>query len=124
MIQASTPYRAGIAVAVLASFLIVWTTIVRDDGLGIGFFMIILAAALASFSASFSPAGMARAMAGAAGMQALLAIAIVTAPSTANLPGGATKILIFSAAYATLWLIAALCFHAAARGSAPIAAAR
>ena len=33
-------YRAGVAVAVVASFLTVWTTIVRDDGNGMGFFMV------------------------------------------------------------------------------------
>ena len=32
-------YRAGVGIAIVASFLTVWTTIVRDDGTGIGYFM-------------------------------------------------------------------------------------
>ena len=58
----SRAYRAGAAIAVVASFLTVWTTIVRDDGTGAGSFMLILAAAVGGFSAWFQPAGMARAM--------------------------------------------------------------
>ncbi|MEP7131494.1 MAG: hypothetical protein ABI770_10230 [Sphingomicrobium sp.] len=36
-------YRAGVAVAVLAAFLTVWTTLVRDDGTGIAYFLLIMA---------------------------------------------------------------------------------
>ncbi len=61
-------YRAGIAVAVLASFLTVWTTIVRDDDGG-GFFLLIMAAAVGAFAVRFEPAGMARTMVGVAVMQ-------------------------------------------------------
>lgn len=39
----SRAYRVGVAVALVASFLTVWTTIVRDDGTGMGYFMVILA---------------------------------------------------------------------------------
>lgn len=109
-------YRAGIAVAAVTSFVIVWTTIVRDDGNGIGFFLVIMAAWVAGFAASFRPAGMARAMVGVAAMQVLLGIAIATAPSTASLPGASFKIVSSSAAYTVLWLIAALRFRTAAKG--------
>ena len=74
-------YRAGIAVVLATSFLTVWTTVVRDDGNGIGFFLLIMAAAVGAFSAWFRPAGMARTMLGVAIMQVLLGIAIATAPS-------------------------------------------
>ena len=97
------------------SFLIVWTTIVRDDGNGIGFFLVIMAAAVSAFSAWFRPPGMARAMLGVAIMQSLLGVAIATAPSTETLPGGPTKVLLFSAGFSALWLISAACFRAAAR---------
>jgi len=48
----SGSYRAGIGVAVVAALLTVWTTIVRDDGNGIGFFMVIMAVAVGWFAAA------------------------------------------------------------------------
>ena len=112
----SRAYRAGVAVALMASFLTVWTTIVRDDGTGIGFFLLIMAAAVGGFSAWFRPAGMARTMLGVAIMQAFLGLAIATAPSTASVPGGPLKILVFSGFFAAIWLISAAFFRAAAKG--------
>lgn len=109
-------YRLGVAMAVATSFLTVWTTIVRDDGNGIGFFMLILAAVVGGFSASFRAAGLARTMLGVALMQVLLGLLIATAPSTATVPNGSLKILVSSAVFAGLWLIAAALFHTAARG--------
>ena len=109
----SRAYRSGVAVAILASFLTVWTTVVRDDGTGIGWFLVIMAAAVGSFSAWFRPAGMARTMLGVATMQALLGIAIATAPSSATMPGGSLKALLFSGFFAALWLISAAFFRAA-----------
>src|SRR3954452_19014570 len=55
-------YRAGVAVALATAFLTVWTTVVRDDGNGIGFFLLIMAAMVGGFSAWFRPAGLARTM--------------------------------------------------------------
>jgi hypothetical protein len=111
----SRAYRAGVAVALVTSFLIVWTTIVRDDGTGIGYFMVIMAAGVGGFSAWFRPAGMARSMLGVAIMQALLGALIATAPSTASLPGGSFKVLLFSGFFTALWLISAIFFRAAAQ---------
>jgi cadmium resistance protein CadD (predicted permease) len=112
----SRAYRAGVAIAAVASFLTVWTTIVRDDGNGIGFFMLVMAALVGAFSAEFRPAGMARAMLGVAIMQALLGIAIATEPSRAIMAEGSFKILLFSAFFAALWLIAATFFRIAPKG--------
>jgi hypothetical protein len=112
----SNAYRAGVAVAVLTSFLAVWTTIVRDDGNGIGFFMVIIAVAVGWFAAGFRAAGMARTMLGVAVMQGLLGSLIATAPVTASLPGGPLKILVSSAVLAALWLTSGALFRAAARG--------
>ena len=109
----SGAYRAGVAVAVVASLLTVWTTVVRDDGTGIGWFLVIMAALVGSFSAWFRPAGMARTMLGVAIMQALLGVAIATAPSTASTPDGPLKALLFSGFFAALWLISAALFRAA-----------
>jgi hypothetical protein len=113
----SGAYRAGVAVALVTSFATVWTTIVRDDGNGIGFFLLIMAAAVGAFAAWFRPAGMARTMVGVAIMQALLGVAIATAPSTATLPDGGFKLLLFSGMLAALWLTSAALFRAAAKAS-------
>ena len=117
----SRAYRAGVAVALLASFLTVWTTIVRDDGNGIGFFLLIMAAAVGGFAAWFRPAGMARTMIGVAFMQAMLGLAIATAPSTAAMPDGSLRILVFSGFFAALWLVSAVLFRAAAKGEPHLA---
>lgn len=109
------PYRAGIAVAAVASLLTVWTTIVRDDGTGMGYFAIVMAAGVGWFAAWFRPAGMARTMLGVAVMQVLLGIAVATAPSTVS--GGASKALLFSAVFAGLWLVSASFFRMASSSS-------
>ena len=100
----------------MTSFLTVWTTIVRDDGNGIGFLLLVVTAAVGAFAAWFRPAGMARTMLGVAVMQALLGIAVATAPVTASVPDGSFRALVFSGFFAALWLISAVCFRAAARG--------
>lgn len=110
----SRAYRAGVAVALIASLLLVWTTIVRDDGNGIGFFLVIMAAVVGGFAASFLAAGMARTMLGTAVIQALLGAAIATAPSTASLPDGSLDALLYSGFFTALWLISAAFFRAAA----------
>jgi hypothetical protein len=112
----SRAYRAGVAIVLVTSFLTVWTTIVRDDGNGIGFLLLVVTAAVGAFAAWFRPAGMARAMLGVAVMQALVGIAVATAPVTASMPDGSFRALVFSGFFAALWLISALCFRAAARG--------
>jgi hypothetical protein len=103
-------YRAGVGVAVLT----VWTTIVRDDGSGAGFFLVILAIGVGGFAALFRAAGMARTMVGVAIMQACLGLAVATAPSTAQLPGGWFKVVLFNGVFIALWLASAGFFHAAA----------
>jgi hypothetical protein len=114
-------YRAGVAVAIIASLLTVWTTIVRDDGNGIGFFQLIMAAVVGAFAAWFRPDGMARTMIGVAAMQALLGIAIATAPITANVADGPSRALLFNAFFSVLWLVSAACFRAASRGETALA---
>jgi hypothetical protein len=110
----SRAYRAGVAVAMLASFLIVWTSIVRDDGTGIGFFLVIMAAGVGGFAAWLEPAGLARTMLGVAIMQALFGIANATAPIIAALPGGSVQALVYSGFFAAMWLLSAAFFRAAA----------
>jgi hypothetical protein len=116
-------YRAGVAVALATSFLTVWTTIVRDDGTGIGFFLVIMAAGVGGLAAWFTPAGMARTMLGVAVMQASFALAIATAPSTASLPDGGLRTLLFSGMFVLLWVVSAAFFHASAQRRKRVAAA-
>ena len=117
-------FNAGIAVAVVTSLLTVWTTVVRDDGNGLPFFMLVMAAMVGSFAASFRPAGTGRAMLGVAIMQILLGIGIATAPSTASLPGGPSRALLNCGVFAALWLLSAIFFRVAAKGWREAAAAR
>jgi hypothetical protein len=116
-------YRAGVIVALVTSFLTLWTTVVRDDGNGIGYFLLIMAAMVGGFSAWFRPAGMARTMLGVAIMQALLGALIATAPSTASMPDGSFKALLFSAMFAALWLVSAAFFRIAAKSGPKAVAA-
>ena len=107
-------YRAGVAVAAVTSFLIVWTTIVRDDGSGMGNFGVILAAMVAAFATRFQADGIARGMLGVSVMQALVCIAAATAPMTATVPDGVLKAWLFNGVFAALWLVSAACFYRAA----------
>jgi hypothetical protein len=109
----SRAYRAGVAVAVVTALLTVWTTIVRDDGNGAAFFMLMLGVAVGWFAAGLRPAGMARTMLGVAIMQVLLGVLIATAPVTAATPGGPLRAVLFSGVFALLWLISGAFFRAA-----------
>jgi hypothetical protein len=111
----SGAYRSGVGVAILVSFLTLWTTIVRDDGTGVGYFMVILAIGVGWFAAWFRPAGMARTMLGVAIMQAVLGILIATAPVTATKLDGPSNALLFSALFTALWLISANFFRIASK---------
>ena len=115
-------YRAGVAVAAVSSFLTVWTTIVRDDGEGVGFFLVIMAAMVGAFAAWFRPAGMARTMLGVAVMQLLFGVAIATAPVTASTPDGPLRAMLYNLFFAMLWLISAAFFRAAWKGDREAAA--
>jgi hypothetical protein len=114
--------RAGIAVAVLASFLTAWTTIVRDDGSGIGFFLLIMAAVVGAFAAWFEPTGMARTMVGVAVMQLAFGLAVATAPVVASTPDGSLRALLFNGFFAMLWLVSAGFFRIASNADQAAAA--
>jgi hypothetical protein len=115
--RSRTPYRAGLALVALVSLLIVWTTIVRDDGAGGGAFMVILAAGVGAYATRWQPAGMARSLLGVACMQVVLGALVATAPVTATQPDGVVKTLLFSGVFTALWLLAAGCFRAAAKAT-------
>ena len=100
-----------------------WRTIVRDDGNGMSFFLVIMGAGVGAFAAAFRPAGMARAMIGVSIMQAMLGIAVATAPPTASMPDGMPRALAFCGFFIALWLISAAFFRASAQGDGRPAAA-
>jgi hypothetical protein len=110
----SWAYRAGAGVALAASFLLVWSTLVRDDGDGAGFFLVILAAVVGGFAAWVQAAGMARTMLGVAVMQTLWGLAVATAPSTAETLPGPLWMLLYSSFFTLLWLVSAGLFRMAA----------
>jgi len=115
-------YRAGVAVAFVTSFLIVWASIVRDDGQAMGNFGVIMAAMVGAFAAWFRPAGMARTMLAVAAMQMLIGLAVATAPITAAVPDGVFKAWVSSSVFAALWLLSAALFRIASRHNRVLAA--
>jgi hypothetical protein len=106
----SSAYGLGAALALATCFMLVWTTLVRDDGNGIGFLILVLAAAVSAFAVRLRAEGMARAMLGMAGIQAFLGLMIATAPR------GISGALLATGVFVALWLIAAACFRRSARG--------
>jgi len=117
----STAYQLGAAVALAASVLQVWINFAvgivgsNDNPANQGFFGIVVTAAACAFVARLRPDGMARAMLAVAGVQALLALAVATAPSTARDPMGAAGVLALSSFFVALWLTSAALFHRSAR---------
>ena len=110
----TTSYRIGVVIAALTAFFTVWGTIVHDDGSGVGFFMVILAAGVGAFAGRFRADGMARTMAGVAVMHMSAAALVATAPITAAVTGGPLRYWGFGVVLAALWLVSAACFRRAA----------
>jgi hypothetical protein len=110
-------YYGGAALALLTAFLIVWTTIVQDDGNANGSFMLILAVGVGGFACEFGRAGMARTMVGVAIMQLLLGMLIATAPITAAAADGIFKAVAYNGIAAASWLLSAMLFRAAAKNA-------
>jgi hypothetical protein len=108
-------YRAAVVLALVTCLLTVWTTVVRDDGTGGTYFMLIMAVGVGWFAARFQPAGMMRTMLGVAAMQAVNGLLVATAPVTASLPGGASRAALFNALFTGLWLGSAALFRLASR---------
>ena len=117
-LSASRAYRVGAGLVLVASLMMVWSTIVRDDGNGVGFFLILMTIGVGAFATSFRAAGLARTMLGVALMQALLGMLIATAPVTAAVPGEPERMLLYCGFFTALWLVAAGLFHTAARAEA------
>lgn len=122
VISGRTAYRVGVAFAVAAAFLQVWMNLAvgivgnEDNVQNQGFFGVVVTALACAFVSEFRPAGLARAMIATAGVQALLAVMVATAPITAQIdPMGPAGVLLLSSLFGGLWLIAAAAFHLSAR---------
>ncbi len=123
-------YRFGVAIALAAAFLEVWINLAvgivgsEDNPVNQGFYLVVATAAACAFTARFQAGGMARAMLATAAVQALLALAVATAPSTARAePMGALGVLALSGVFMALWLLSAALFQKSARQEASGAAA-
>ena len=108
-------YRAAAALAVLTAFLLVWINLavgfIGDEGdpANLLFAGVLLVALLGAAAARFRPAGMALAMAAAAGAQLLVAVIAFVAALATPLELGLTV------AFALPWLASAGLFQRAAR---------
>ena len=118
----TTAYRLGAAVALFAAALQVWMNLAvgivgsEDNPVNMAFYLVVVTAGACAFTARLRADGMARAMLAVAGVQALLAAVIATAPSTMrDDPKGPLGVLVLSAGFAALWLLSAALFHRSAR---------
>jgi hypothetical protein len=114
-------YCIAMIVALAAAGLQVWMNLAvgivgnEDNPLNQGFYGVVVTAAACAFVARFTADGMARAMVAVAGVQALLALMLATAPSNAR---EAMGVIVLSWGFIALWLISAALFHRSARLSA------
>ncbi|MBO9671415.1 MAG: hypothetical protein J7485_12955 [Sphingobium sp.] len=118
--SASATYRIGTALALVASFLLVWINLAvgivgEDNPVNLSFFGIVITAIVSVFAARARADGLWRAMLGVGLTQLLLGVVIATAPSTALAPRGALGVLVLSGFFGAIWLISAACFWSASR---------
>lgn len=123
-------YRIGVGVALAASFIQVWMNLAvgivgsEDNPVNLGFYLVVVTAGACAFTARLRAEGMARAMLAVAAVQALLALVVATAPSTArDDPMGAIGVLALSGGFTALWLISAALFYRSAARQAGLAPA-
>jgi hypothetical protein len=111
-------YRFGVAVAVGVSLLQTWMRMVgsEDNPANLGFFGVVITAGACAFTARFAAAGMARGMVATAGAQALIGLAVATAPISVQVERhGPAGVVAQSAVFVALWLVAAWLFRRSAR---------
>ena len=109
-------YRAGIAVALGAAFLLIWINLAvgivgnEDDPHNAAYFAEVLVAAATAFTAALRPGGMARAMLATAGFQLLVTALAAAGGWGASEPPGAIGPFGLNMAFALLWLISGALF--------------
>lgn len=125
-VRASTNlgYRAGVAVAVVTTFLLVWINGAvgmignEDNPLNLMFFGVIAVALAGSIVARFKAAGMARAMIAAGTAQAAIGIGVFALNVAAAEPPGAAGLLVLIEIFAGAWFFSAWLLRKAARDRA------
>ncbi|MDT9600062.1 hypothetical protein [Sphingosinicella rhizophila] len=117
----SLAYRAGAGAAMLAAILLLWVNGAvgflgdEDNPANLLFPGLIAIALLASAVARFRPAGMARAMFAAAGLQLLIGVVAVAAGLGAPADAGRYEAALGTVLFTFLWLLSAGLFRKAAR---------
>ena len=117
----SWAYRGGAAVALAASFLLVWINgavgIIgnEDNPLNLIFFAVIATALFGAVVTRFRADGMARAMTLAAGINALIGIGVFIADAGSTEPPGRFGLLLLIEVFAAMWLLSGWLFRKAAR---------
>lgn len=120
----SLAYRGGVAVALAASFLLIWVNgavgIIgsEDNPANLLFGAVLLIAVLGAITARFRARGMALAMAAAAGAQALIGIYAFAAGLGVSEPPGPAGITMLIGFFVGMWLVSAALFRNAAEGEA------
>lgn len=117
----SWAYRGGVALALIASFLIIWINgavgiLGNEDNPANLVFGVVLAIEIAGAIVARAKApAMVRAMVVTAGAQGLIGLVVFARGISANEPPGAFGLLILIEGFAALWLASALLFARAAR---------
>ena len=115
-----TAYRAGIALALAASFLVAWVNLAvgiagnEENPVNLSFFVMIMIAVVAAFAAEFRARGMARAMFSVAAIQMMLGAIVSTGPVAAGEPSGPLGLFALNGFFALLWLVSGRLFARAA----------
>jgi hypothetical protein len=114
-------YRGGVALALVASLLIVWINGAvgilgnEDNSANLMFGVVVAIEIAGTIVAKAKAEPMVRAMAVTAGAQALIGLVVFARGIAANEPQGAFGLLLLIEGFAALWLASALLFAKAAR---------
>ena len=118
--SANRAYRAGVGLAVVTSFLLVWINLAvgvignEDNPANLMFFGVIGIAIVGSILARFRAAGLANAMFAAAAAQGLVAVITIIIGWGLMEPPGAAGLVMLILFFAVLWLLCAALFRRAA----------
>jgi hypothetical protein len=120
----NTPYRAAVAVALAAAFILIWINLAvgiigtEDNPANLMYGGVLVVGFIGAVIARFRPDGMARALFATALAQAVVAaIALIAGMQSPVSP--VVEILGLNGLFAALWLGSAWLFGKAARGQAP-----
>ena len=119
-------YRSGVAVALAATFLLVWANGAvgligsEDDSANLLFGLVPLTALVGAIGAGFRPAGMARALLAAAIAKLLVTGAVLAIGWSTRSPIWPRELVFAGGGFGCLWLASAWLFGKAAR-TAPVA---